>query len=446
MSVLYISILSAIFILGYFLITVAEKVNLPKAYTAPFIGVLLWFIIAYYEGNTKAGPAMETLGGNVFGLVMFLVSAMALVQILTHYRFFDFIKAKILGLGLGYIKRFWVIGIVTFILSAIIDNMTASLVIVSIALCIVYGKNLDLTAVGIVVAANAGGAATPIGDITTFMLWDAKKFTTGEILHWGLLPSITMFAVSMALLAWQMEKEKTAVIIEENVPISYSEWCVITVAFLSFGLPLATHGLGLPSFAGLFFGLALTGILIAVFQNFHNWKHKELAKQTFDGLLPERTDAHCTAKFETMLAKIDMETIIFFAGIMLAVGALNHAGILAWLSDALLGKDPALSRLFLGNTFLGILSALVDNIPLTRAAISIIKSTDPAIWALLAYTVGTGGSIFTIGSAAGVVTSGKVKMSFYRYAKLGALPALTGYVAGALVWLGEWYVFPILFK
>jgi Na+/H+ antiporter NhaD/arsenite permease-like protein len=150
---------------------------------------------------------------------------------------------------------------------------------------------------------------------------------------------------------------------------------------------------------------------------------------------------HLTSDIEKKLSRIDVASLMFFAGILLTVGALEHLGILDTISHTLLGLNPDVARFVVGNAALGVLSAIVDNIPLTAAAIGILKTTDPAIWSLLALTVGTGGSILVIGSAAGVVAMGRVKeLTFYRYLQLATIPATVGYVSAIVVWCLQYVI------
>jgi len=441
-----IAIISVLFLLGYFFITVEDRYNLHKAQTAAFLGTLLWVIIVFKEGR-GVDPVLIALSSDIFSLVMFLLVAMTLVEILVHYRFFDYIKVKLLRLGLGYIKRFWVIGIITFFLSSIIDNMTATLVMLAIAMCLSKGKNLSITAAAIVIAANAGGAWTPIGDVTTLMIWIAEKYTAWEVMLWGFLPSVALFVISLYLLSRKMEPEAALIIDEAEIILSRSEWCVIFMALLSFAFPLISHEIGLPPCFGLLLGFGATGVLISIFRNYDERKNGIPFIHESSEMCPCRMsgDSHFTTDLKAALAKTDVAALVFFTGILLAVGALNHVGILAWLSNFLLGTEPTITSLFFGTGFLGLLSSLVDNIPLTAAALSIIKVTDPAIWSLLALTVGTGGSILIIGSAAGVVAMGKVKdLTFYNYAKIASIPGLIGYASCMFVWLLEYHLAPVL--
>lgn len=416
-------LISAVFILGYAFIVMEHRFHVHKSITATALGGVLWVLIAMHE-RQGAEEALEVIGSEIFSLIAFLIAAMTLVEILVHYRFFDLVRIKLQRLGLADSRQLWLISGVAFVLSAVIDNLTTTIVMIQIARRFFKGKNLLVAASAIVIAANAGGAFSPIGDVTTIMLWLAGKFSVGDIVGWGILPAIALVVVSVRMLSGKISSD-TADVIEEDQQhfhLSRSERIVITSGFLSFSFPLIAHLSGLPPYLGLLFGLGVTGSLMAFFAG--NAKKKE---------------THLSAEIETLLRGVDFASILFFIGILLAVGALRHLGILAAISESVFGAAPDLFRLIFGNTFLGVFSAIVDNIPLTAAAIDIVSSNDPAIWVLLALAVGTGGSILVIGSAAGVVAMGLVKeLTFKRYVEVASLPAAVGYAVAIAVWYGQY--------
>jgi Na+/H+ antiporter NhaD/arsenite permease-like protein len=441
------NIILVIFVLGYVLITLEHRYYIHKAVTAALLGATLWGIIAIMGGG-GIEQATEKTGSEIFSLIMFLLVAMTLVEVLTHYGFFDYIRAKILGLGFGDYRQFWIIGIVTFFLSAVVDNLTATLVMLAIATRFFKGKSLLIVVSGIVIAANAGGAWSPIGDVTTIMLWLAKKFTASEIMLWGFLPSMSLFVVSMLMLSKGVSKERKDDVTEEEISISRSEWTVIFLALASFGLPLVAHQIGLPPYFGLLFGLGIVGFAIAIFRRLHHVNNvTDIADSIFvDEIVKETTiSTHLTAEIDKKFANTDIAALVFFAGILLSVSALDHVGILEKASASLLGETPSIWRIFFGTSILGMFSAIVDNIPLTAAAMQIITVTDPAIWVLLALAVGTGGSLLVIGSAAGVVAMGQIKeLRFFDYIKIATFPAFVGYAVALGVWLVEYYIFRMM--
>jgi len=428
-------LVTTVFLAGYVLIVLEHRYQLHKAFTAAALGALLWLMIAIDEG-AAVKEAIRKAESEIFGLVFFLLAAMTLVEILVHYRFFDWIRARLLRLDLDDYKQLWVMAGVTFILSAVVDNLTATLVMLAIARRFFRDHNLLIAASSIVIAANAGGAWSPLGDVTSIMLWLAGKFTATDIVIWGFPASVGLFLVSTWMLARRIQGT-TADLAGEEVALTGSEKAVIAAALGSFSLPLFFSQIGLEPYFGLVFGLGVVGMLIAIFR----WSagrrlgigHTSLEVMGED--IPGKHKTHLTSDIEQALARTDIGSLLFFAGILLAVAALEHLGILERVSQGLLGTEPSVARFVVGNGSLGVLSALVDNIPLTAGAISMLKTTDPAIWSLLALATGTGGSMLVIGSAAGVVAMGRIKdLTFFRYIKLATLPAAAGYVAAIAIW------------
>ncbi len=433
---------SAVFLVGYVLITLEHRYHLHKAITASAIGSSMWLLVALVEGEA-ATESLAHLGAEIFGIVFFLLAAMILVEVLTHYRFFDWIRTKLFSLGLNDFKQLWVIGIVTFFLSSVIDNLTAALVMITVASRFFAKTNLLVATAVIVSAANAGGAWSPIGDVTTIMLWLAGKFTTLEIVRWAFLPSLALFFTTTWLLSRKIVGESRDVE-GETVVLSASEKVVIGMALASFPMPLLASQVHLPPYLGLLFGLGCVGLVISFFHN-RDRKTLSVIESGASVDLPEigshTESAHLSSDLEKKLARTDIASLLFFAGILLAVGALEHLGILETISHFLLGEHPSVVRYVIGSGSLGVLSAIVDNIPITAAAMGILTTSDPAIWSLLAICVGTGGSMLIIGSAAGVVAMGRVKeLSFFRYLRLATLPNAAGFLVALIVWSLQ-YVF-----
>jgi len=414
-------IASTIFVVGYILITLEHYWKINKSITATALAAVLWGLIALTNPDTHAiEEALHIISAETFSLVVFLLAAMTLVEILVHYRFFDLLRAKLFSLGLKDGAQLILIGTLTFFLSAILDNLTTTIVMVQIARRFFKGHNLLVMAGMIVVAANAGGAFSPVGDVTTIMIWLAGKFSALDIILWAFLPSLAILLVSMLLFVKQLKKDSgdETPAPSEQVVLSGSDKVVISMSFASFVLPPLAHLIGLPPFMGLLLGVGLVGLTIGWFSN--NAKHR---------------DSHMSMEIEKLLSKLDITSLLFFIGILFAVGALGFLGVLDFISASLFGEDPAMSRLVAGSILLGAFSAILDNIPLTAAAIDILQTTDPHLWILLAICVGTGGSMLVIGSAAGVVAMGMVKeLSFTKYLKIAAIPAALGYIAGIVVW------------
>lgn len=414
----------ALFILGYIFITLEHKFKLNKSITAAALGAGLWALLAFFEGH-GIEEALHPVAAETFALVVFLLSAMTLVEILVHYRFFDVLRTKLYALGLTDYRQLWLISGMAFLFSAVLDNLTTTIVMVQIAHRFFKGKNLLIAGAAIVLSANAGGAFSPIGDVTTIMIWLEGKFSALEVLAWGFLPSLALFVVSTFLLSRQLTRSTQDIqpTSEEKIALSRSEKTVITATFISFSFPLLAHILGLPPYIGILFGVGMVGLLIGLFVN----------------VRPKR-ESHLSMDIQSLLARVDITSLVFFIGILFAVGALEHIGVLSSISHAVFGTTPETWRLITGNVLLGAFSAIVDNIPLTAAALDILNTSDPLIWVLLALSVGTGGSMLVIGSAAGVVAMGMIKeMTFKNYFRVATLPAALGFATAILVWCVEYF-------
>lgn len=416
----------SLFIIGYVFITLEHRWKLNKSITATALGAGLWALIALSEGH-GVEEALHPIAAETFALVVFLLAAMTLVEVLVHYRFFDLIRIKLYKLKLDDYRQIWLIAGMAFLFSAALDNLTTTIVMVQIARRFFGGKNLVLAAVAIVISANAGGAFSPVGDVTTIMIWLAGKFSAMEIVVWGFLPAFSLWAVSTWMIARQLDKstadEKPTS--DEVINLSRSEWVIVGVTFLSFIFPLAAHLVGLPPYMGLLFGVGMVGCLISFFAN-------KISKK----------ETHLSMDIQRILGRVDITSLLFFIGILFAVGALGHLGILEAISTSLFGVNPEVWRLISGNVLLGAFSAVVDNIPLTAAALDILNTTDPTIWVLLALSVGTGGSMLVIGSAAGVVAMGMVReITFKSYLRYASIPAMMGYIVAIVVWCIQYYLF-----
>jgi Na+/H+ antiporter NhaD/arsenite permease-like protein len=407
-----------VFVVGYVAITFEQQLRTHKAPTALLMGVILWFLVTLNGmGGEPLAHELEVAAAEIFGIIVFLLTAMTLVEVLTHYHFFDYVRAELNRRGLRDRQQFIVIGAVTFFLSPVIDNLTTTIVMITVAQRFFRGRNLLVMATAIIVLANAGGAWSPIGDISTLMLWLAGKFTAAQVILDTLLPSLTHALVAGYLLLRQI-KDNTPDSMED-LPITFtrSEFIVIALALASFGLPLLMSQLGLQPYMGLLVGLAVVWIVTGV-----------LARVSDH-------ETHLTADIEQFLRNVDIPSLKFFIGILLAVAALDALGVLAIISNLLLGSNPGSERIIIGNSALGILSALVDNVPLTALAIDLMPVTNTRLWTLLAYCVGTGGNLLIIGSAAGVIAMGMIReLTSTTYVRIATMAVALAYAAGIAVW------------
>jgi Na+/H+ antiporter NhaD/arsenite permease-like protein len=412
-----------IFILGYLLITLESKTKVSKSAFALAMGAVLWVLSSFVLGH-EAEEQLIHVGADIFSIVIFLLAAMSLVEVLVHYRFFDVIRGKLFQYHFNDRQQFIIIAIITFFLSAVLDNLTTTIVMIQIARRFFKTENLLIAVTGIVIAANAGGAFSPIGDVTTIMLWLADKFSAWNIIKLGILPSLALLLISTFLLSQKIKPEMSDETTEIVTKLSHSEKIIICITLGSFLLPIIVHTFGLPPYMGLLLGLGIVWILVDVFK------------------IISGTTTHLTASLEELIRKTDIPAIKFFIGILLAVSALGALGVLADISNTIYGTEPASTNVILGNIGLGLLSAVLDNVPLTAIAINILTIESEELWVLLALTVGTGGSLLAIGSAAGVVAVGMVReLTFEKYFKIAFVPALLGYFACVGVWYIQYVIF-----
>ena len=412
-----ITILSVtIFLLGYIAISQEHILKISKTSISLILAIVLWVLVVLGRLE-NVGLALAESAGEIFSLVIFLLSAMTLVEILTHYGLFDFIYTKLLKLKLGDKAQFFIITFLAFIFSAFLDNLTTTIVFLQIASRFFSGKNLLKSASAIVIAANAGGAFSPIGDVTTTMLWLANKFNTPTIITQAFIPSLTVFLVSSLLIGRQITAD-TKDSVEKAIRLGKIEWFIISLCLLSFLLPLFMTIVHLPPYFGLLLGLGTIWLVV------------DLAR------LQRPHSTSLSIAIEKFFQKTDIASLYFFIGILLAIGALRHLGVLDGISHRLFTTTPSTTRIIQGNIAIGGLSAVFDNIPLTAAAIDIVKTTDPRLWALLAFTVGVGGSLLLIGSVPGIIAMAIVReLTFSIYLKIASLPALVAFLLGIVVWL-----------
>lgn len=416
-------IFSLIFVIGYFLIATEHITHINKSGVAILLGGTLWLLASLFSHDkNEITHSIHEGGSEIFSIVVFLLLAMTIVEILAHYQFFDWIEEKINERELSSQKLFLVLGVITFFMSAILDNLTTTLVMIQIGRKLYKRQsNFLLFAGNTIIAANAGGAASPIGDVTTIMLWLAGKFNAVQIIEIGIIPAITAWIIPQYLIGRKMKKEADQKPHEDFVDAEKVKpfWSVIVIGLLSFVLPVLFNIMGLPPFLGLLLGLGILWIFIDV-------KAKQGHK-----------DHYLSGKVVNVIQKTDIATLKFFIGILLAVGALGHIGLLKELNTFIFGEGIDMNRMILGNTALGILSSVLDNVPLVSACIKMFDPNTPvSIWALLALAAGTGGSCLVVGSAAGVAAMGQVKeLDFTYYLKNISIPAILGFFGSILVWI-----------
>ena len=415
--------LIVIFVVAYAAIALEHPIKINKSGSALVGAGLLWTIYAMSVGNPEL--VGEQLGESLMGtaqIVFFLMGAMTIVEVVDAHNGFDVITTRIKTSKLSTLM--WLIGFVTFFLSAILDNLTTTIVMISLTRKLLAKHEDRLFFAGIIViAANSGGAWSPIGDVTTTMLWIGGQITSLAIIQGVILPSLVSMLVPLAIVAYTLRGQSVQAPPEEPVDAHSSTLFERNVMFcLGLGILVAvpvfktvTH---LPPFLGILFGL---GILWIVGDLVHR-KRDEVSREPL-------TLVHA-------MSKIDMGSLVFFIGILLSVATLEHAHLLTALATWL---DQSVGRQDVIVMLIGVASAIVDNVPLVAASMGMYSLAqfppDHFFWEFLAYCAGTGGSILIIGSAAGVAAMGLEKIHFLWYVKKISGLALVGYLAGAGVYL-----------
>ncbi len=411
-----------IFLVGYLLIALEHTVHINKAATALLVGVLCWTV--YITHFTDVELVTEQLThhlSEIAGILFFLLGAMTIVEIIDAHDGFDVIVQKVRTDSSRTLL--WVLGLLAFVLSAILDNLTTTIVLVSLLRKLVPNKNERMLYAGLVIiAANAGGAFTPIGDVTTTMLWIGGHVSTGNVMQKLFLPSLACLLFPLIYLSMTSKGKIERKDVPENetalTSTPFERKLVLTLGvFTLVFVPVFKVVTHLPPYMGILLGL---GFLWIVTELIHHRKEEE-HKSKFSVL--------------AALRKVDTSTVLFFLGILLGIGALQSAGQLNMMTGYL---NENVGNLYLINLLVGLLSSVVDNVPMVAAMMRMYHleyPADHAFWEFLAYCAGTGGSILIIGSAAGVAVMGMEKINFFWYLKKISFLAFIGYVAGALVFV-----------
>ncbi len=419
----------AIFVIGYTAIAFEHPTKINKTASALLTGVLCWVVYIMSSPDTAA-VSEELYGhlGEISGILFFLLGAMTIVELIDAHDGFDVITSRIRTNDQR--KLLWIISIVTFFLSAVLDNLTTTIVMISLLRKLISDKKIRLFFVGMVVlAANAGGAWTPIGDVTTTMLWIGGQITTGNIMINLILPSLICLIVPLIILSFSMKgKIENPAIIENNQTDKTTAFERKLIFSLGIGalvfVPVFKTITHLPPFMGMLFGL---GILWVVTELIH--KNKNDADK----------DSYSVVQ---ALRKADVPSVLFFLGILVAISALESTHLLRNLAEYM---DKTIGNMNVIVISIGLLSAIIDNVPLVAAGMGMYDMntypTDHQFWSFLAYAAGTGGSCLIIGSAAGVAAMGMEKIDFIWYLKKIAWLALLGYLSGAAAFMLQQYLF-----
>lgn len=418
-----------IFVLCYIGIVFEDKLKINKTAFAIFAGILCWAVYFLSLGDpVTATLKLDEHLSSITSILFFLMGAMSIIELVDMHYGFETITRRITSRN--KVRLLWMISLLTFFMSAILDNLTTSIVMASLLRKIIHSKD-DVKFFGgvVVIAANAGGAWTPIGDITTTMLWIGGQITSLNIITSLFLPSLISLIVPLLFISKKLKGEfdKTSTL-KAEIPLKDLDRRIIFGVGMSvlIMVPIFKTLTGLPPFMGMLFGLAILWVTVEII---HREKPQEI------------TSKYSVAK---ALQKIDSSSIFFFMGILLAVACLETTGQLTELSAYLSHK--------IGNYDLvvfitGVMSAIIDNVPLVAAAQGMYHLTpadpslmvsgvtyfpvDDQLWEFLAYAAGTGGSMLIIGSAAGVAIMSMLKIDFIWYFKRITFWAFLGYIAGA---------------
>ena len=433
------TIIISLFVLGYLAITLEHNLKVDKLIPALAMMALMWAIISLahlpvFDVNTELKELEPTHIdeillhhlGKTAEIIIFLLGAMTIVEIIDYFNGFYTIK--------NFIKTrskkglLWIFGILAFILSAIIDNLTATIVLITILQKVIHDRDTRLWFAGlIIICANAGGAWSPIGDVTTTMLWIGEKVTTVKLITYVLVPSVVCFVlpVGIASLLPAFQGDIPAVKDDSSVETHKRGGTMLYLGLSAIVfVPVFKTLTHLPPYVGMMLSLAVVATFAEIFSK------AKINITSFD----EESDAHQTASpVHKSLSKIELPSILFFLGILLAVAALESLGLLFNFAEGLNETIPN-TDVVIG--LLGIGSAVIDNVPLVAASMGMFSmGTDDPVWHLIAYSAGTGGSMLIIGSAAGVVAMGMEKIDFFWYLKKIAWLAFVGFIGGFITFV-----------
>jgi Na+/H+ antiporter NhaD/arsenite permease-like protein len=448
-----------VFVVGYLAITLEHSIKIDKLIPALVMMAISWALISLgiddftqwfdsgshglvdgFDGMEHEGKMHlmeETLLhhlGKTAEILVFLLGAMTIVEIIDYFDGFSTIKSFIKFKS--KVKVLWFFCALAFVLSAIIDNLTATIVLISILQKIVKDRGIRLWYAGlIIIAANAGGAWSPIGDVTTTMLWIGDKVTTGNLIIYLFIPSLVCMAIP-TLIASFLPVFKGDLEMEDEIEKPKSKFSS-TMLYLGLAaivsVPIFKVVTHLPPYVGMMLALGVVAIFAEVYSN---------AKFSLSEVDKTESLAHAHhSPVHHSLSKIEMPSILFFLGILMAVAALESLGLLFGFASNLKESMPMLGTEMDGTMvsdivvlLLGIGSAVIDNVPLVAASLGMFSEpVDDQLWHFIAFSAGTGGSMLIIGSAAGVVAMGMEKIDFFWYLRKISWLAFVGFLAGSLV-------------
>ena len=415
-----------VFVAAYMLVVAEEFTGLRKSQPVMLAAGVIWGVLAVASAQSGLSGALHEAVGEYLlefaQLLLFLLAAMTYVNAMSERGLFEALRAWLLRRGMGYRALFWTTGALAFCLSPLIDNLTTALVMCAVVLAVGRDspKFVSLCCINIVVAANAGGAFSPFGDITTLMVWQAGKVDFAEFFVL-FLPSLANWIIP-ALCMHAAVPKGVPTLAGERVRLKRGAWPIVALFALTVALAVGFHQfLHLPPFLGMMTGLALLKLYGWHLARVANaMQAEEFAREGAPG------DVDAFDSYE-QVARAEWDTLLFFFGVIMCVGALGYCGYLALLSNQFYGGLGATNA----NVLIGLLSAILDNIPMMVAVLQMAPSMDHGQWLLVTFTAGVGGSLLSIGSAAGVALMGQARgrYTFFSHLKWSWAIAL-GYVAG----------------
>ncbi len=416
--------LALVFVVVYAAIALEHPLQVNKSASALLGAGVLWTLYAVGAADSASvAQAMEASVSGIAQIVFFLMGAMTIVEVVDAHRGFEVITQRVRTRKLT--ELLWIVGLVTFFLSAMLDNLTTTIVMISLIRKLLAKQEDRMFFAGIIViAANAGGAWTPIGDVTTTMLWIGGQISSLNIMQQLLLPSLVSLLIPLSVTAYVLRGQPVVApegsgAMQAGCTTAFERNIMFALGLgILVGVPIFKTVTHLPPFMGILFGL---GILWLVGDLIHRHKDEE---------------AKAPLTLMRALSRIDMSSLVFFVGILFAVAALEHTHILTSLAAWL---DASIGRLDVIVLVIGLVSAVIDNVPLVAASMGMYSlqtyPTDHFLWEFLAYCAGTGGSVLIIGSASGVAAMGLERISFFWYVRKISGLALLGYLAGAGVYV-----------
>ena len=460
------TLLIVIFVVGYLAITLEHNLKIDKLIPALAMMAVLWALMAFgidsfttwfdsgkhalmenfaaFGHEEKMHILEETLLhhlGKTSEILVFLLGAMTIVEIIDYFDGFATIKTFVKTKSKKRIL--WIFAFLAFILSAIIDNLTATIVLISILQKIVKERNVRIWYAGlIIIAANAGGAWSPIGDVTTTMLWIGRKVSTAMLIEHLLIPSLVCMLLPTFIATFLPAFKGT--IEQEETPPSKSKFGP-TMLYLGLSaivfVPVFKTITHLPPYVGMMLSLAVVATFAEIYSS------AKFSISSVGGEGHDTTGHH--SPLHSALTKIELPSILFFLGILMAVAALESLGMLFNFAEGLKQGMPLLGTEMAGTQIsdlvvllLGVGSAVIDNVPLVAASLGMFSEPmDDQLWHFIAYSAGTGGSMLIIGSAAGVVAMGMEKIDFFWYLKKIGWLAFIGFLAGAMCFMAMRYLF-----